>query len=170
MSPAAPYGPETMSDDLSSRFRRVIDANLYMTLGTADEIGSPWATPVYFAHADYREFVWVSKPGARHSQNIAARPHIGIVVFDSHAPIGTGGGVYMSAIAEELLGDDRERALAVFSARSITHDGEVWGLDRVEPPAQLRIYRATASEHWVLDSRDRRQPVDLLRGASGPAS
>jgi Pyridoxamine 5'-phosphate oxidase len=159
MSPAGPYGPETMSDDLSNRFRRVIDANLYMTLGTADEVGSPWATPVYFAHADYREFVWVSKPGARHSQNIAARPQIGIVVFDSHAPIGTGGGVYMAATAEQLLGDDRVAALEVFSARAVAHGGEAFALEEVEEPARLRLYRATATEHWVLDDRDLRQPV-----------
>jgi Pyridoxamine 5'-phosphate oxidase len=148
-----------MNDDLSARFRRVIDANLYMTLGTADEVGSPWATPVYFAHTDYREFVWVSKPGARHSLNIAARPQIGIVVFDSHAPISTGGGVYMAATAEQLLGDDRIAALEVFSARGVAHGGEVFDLDDVEPPAEIRLYRATASEHWVLDERDRRQPV-----------
>jgi uncharacterized protein YhbP (UPF0306 family) len=159
MSPAGPYGPETMNDDLSSRFRTVIDANLYMTLGTADEAGSPWATPVYFAHTNYREFVWVSKTGARHSRNIAARPQVGIVVFDSHAPISTGGGVYMAATAEQLLGDDRVAALEVFSARSVAHGGGVFGLNDVEPPAELRIYRATASEHWVLDSRDLRQPV-----------
>jgi hypothetical protein len=159
MSSAAPYGPVTMNDDLSDRFRRVTDANLYMTLGTADAVGSPWATPVYFAHTDYREFVWVSKPGARHSQNIAARPQVGIVVFDSHAPIGTGGGVYMAATAEELLGEDRLPALEVFSARSVAHGGGGFGLDDVEPPSELRLYRATASEHWVLDSRDLRQPV-----------
>jgi Pyridoxamine 5'-phosphate oxidase len=148
-----------MNDDLNDRFRRVIDANLYMTLGTADAVGSPWATPVYFAHADYREFVWVSKPGAQHSRNIAERPQVGIVVFDSHAPIGTGGGVYMAAIAEELLGDDRDRSIEVFSARSVEHGGEPFGLADVEAPAALRIYRATASEHWVLDRRDLRQPV-----------
>jgi Pyridoxamine 5'-phosphate oxidase len=159
MSPAAPYGLVSMTDDLSARFRSVINANLYMTLGTADELGSPWASPVYFAHADYREFVWVSKPGARHSENIAVRPHVGIVVFDSHAPIGTGGGVYMAATAEQLLGDDRIPALDVFSARSIEHGGEPFGVHDVEPPSDLRIYRATATEHWVLDSRDRRLPV-----------
>ena len=148
-----------MSDDPSNRFRRVIDANLYMTLGTADETGRPWASPLYFAHADYREFVWVSKPGARHSRNIAARPEVGIVVFDSHAPINAGGGMYMSATAEEVVGDDRERALAVFSARSVAHGGGEFGLEDVEPPAELRIYRATATEHWVLDDRDLRQPV-----------
>jgi hypothetical protein len=148
-----------MDNDLSARFRSVIDANLYMTLGTADENGRPWATPVYFAHAGYREFVWVSKPGATHSRNIAARPQVGIVVFDSHAPISTGGGVYMAATAEQLLGDDRAPALEIFSARSIEHGGGPFGLQDVEPPSELQLYRATASEHWVLDSRDMRQPV-----------
>ena len=159
MSWARPYGPESMNNDLSALARTIIDANLYMTLGTADEAGRPWATPVYFAHADYREFIWVSRPGARHSRNIAARPEVGVVIFDSQVPISTGVGVYMSATAEELTGDDRMRAIAVFSERSISHGGEPFGLDEVEPPAELRLYRATASEHWVLDSRDQRQPV-----------
>jgi hypothetical protein len=161
MSPPAPYGPICMTDDLSARFRTVIDANLYMTLGTADEAGTPWATPVYFAHAGYREYVWVSKPGARHSRNIAVRPQVGIVVFDSHAPISTGGGMYMAATAEELAGDERLRALEIFNARAVAHGGEAWGLDRVEAPAETRIYRAIASEHWVLDSRDLRVPISV---------
>jgi uncharacterized protein YhbP (UPF0306 family) len=159
MSPGGPYGPETMNDDLSAHFRTVIDANLYMTLGTADETGSPWATPVYFAHTNYREFVWVSKTGARHSRNIAARPQVGIVVFDSHAPISTGGGVYMAATAEQLLGDDREAALAVFSERTMSHGGEPFGVADVEPPSEVRLYRAIATEHWVLDDRDYRRAV-----------
>jgi nitroimidazol reductase NimA-like FMN-containing flavoprotein (pyridoxamine 5'-phosphate oxidase superfamily) len=159
MRSARPYGPESMNDDLSARARTIIDANLYMTLATADEVGRPWASPVYFAHADHREFFWVSRPDATHSLNIAARPELGIVVFDSHAPISTGGGMYMSAIAEEVTGDERETGMAVFSARSLVHGGEEWGVDHVEAPSHLRLYRATASEHWVLDERDRRQPV-----------
>jgi hypothetical protein len=161
MSPSAPYGLVSMTNDLAARFRSVIDANLYMTLGTADEAGTPWASPVYFAHSDYREYVWVSKPGARHSRNIAVRPEVGIVVFDSHAPIGTGGGMYMAATAEELAGDERLSALEIFNARSLAHGGDAWGVDRIEAPAELRIYRATVSEHWVLDSRDIRRPVSL---------
>ena len=161
MNPPAPYGPETMPADPSDHFRSVIDANLYMTIATADEAGSPWASPVYFAHTGYREFIWVSKPGARHSQNIAVRPHVGIAVFDSHAPINTGGGVYVEATAEQLLGDDCLAALEVFSARSVEHGSGPFALEDVEPPATLRIYRATASERWVLDDRDLRIPVTL---------
>ena len=54
-----------------------------MTLGTADESGRPWVSPVWFAHSGYREFFWVSSPDARHSINLAARPEVGIVMFDS---------------------------------------------------------------------------------------
>ena len=52
----------------------LIDRSQYMTLATADAEGNPWASPVWFAHQDYTEFLWVSRPEARHSQNIEARP------------------------------------------------------------------------------------------------
>jgi hypothetical protein len=39
--------------------RRIIDANSYMTLGTADADGRPWATPVWFAPDGYTDFIRV---------------------------------------------------------------------------------------------------------------
>jgi hypothetical protein len=43
--------------------RAIVDANSFMTLATADADGLPWASPVWFAPAEYREFFWVSDPG-----------------------------------------------------------------------------------------------------------
>ena len=37
------------ASDLDRSARRIIDANSYMTLATADADGRPWATPVWFA-------------------------------------------------------------------------------------------------------------------------
>ena len=54
--------------------RTIIDANLYMTLGTADEAGRPWVSPVYYAFAGYEEFFWVSSPEATHSRHLPGRP------------------------------------------------------------------------------------------------
>lgn len=156
--------------DLGAVARAIIDSNMYMTLGTADRTGRPWATPVYYASAGYTEFFWVSSPEATHSRNIAARPQISIVVFDSRAPIGTGQGVYMSAVAEELAGVDLRRGIEVFSRRSVVHGARAWTVDDVREPAPYRMYRATASEHSVLDpdSRpDRRTPVILVDGRDG---
>lgn len=138
-----------------------MDANLYLVLGTADADGRPWVSPVYYAPDGYRELFWVSSPEARHSRNLAARPEVAVVVFDSSVPIGTGRGVYMSAVARELVGEEREHGIDVFSRRSLAHGGNAWALPDVEPPARLRLYRATASQHWVLDAGDRRVPLDL---------
>jgi hypothetical protein len=71
-------------EELGTIARRVIDSNQFMTIGTADEEGVPWVSPVWYAPAEYREFFWVSDPEARHSRNIAARPQVAIVIFDSH--------------------------------------------------------------------------------------
>lgn len=152
-------------EDLGAIARAIIDANLYLVLGTADETGRPWVSPVYYAAAGYTEFFWVSSPDATHSRNIAARPQVSIVVFDSQVPISTGQGVYMSAVAGELEGDDLERGIDVFARRSEEHGGQrEWKAEDVRPPALYRLYRATASEHSVLDpaaSPDHRTPVTL---------
>jgi hypothetical protein len=97
--------------------RRVVAANAYMTLATADADGRPWATPVWFAALDCADFVWVSRPGARHSANIAGRSAVGIVVFDSTVAVGGAAAVYVEAEAEEVGPDDRAAALAVLNGR-----------------------------------------------------
>lgn len=48
--------------DLEAVARAIVDSNAYMTLATANEDGRPWASPVWYAHAGYREFYWVSSP------------------------------------------------------------------------------------------------------------
>jgi Pyridoxamine 5'-phosphate oxidase len=42
--------------DTAAVARRIVDANLYMVLATADATGRPWASPVYFANSGYDEF------------------------------------------------------------------------------------------------------------------
>lgn len=146
--------------------RGIVDANLYMVLATADAEGRPWSSPVYFAHVDCREFVWVSSPEVRHSRNIAVRPEVGISVFDSSVPISTGQGVYMSAVAElvEATADVAAHAVDVFSRRSLTHGGRAWTLDDVRGDTGIRLYRAVADGHSILakDGRpDHRIAVEL---------
>ncbi len=147
--------------DLASVARDIIDSNAYMTLATADENGRPWASPVWYAAEGYAHFYWVSSPEARHSRNLAARPEVGVVIFDSQAPVGTGQGVYMSAIAEELAGTELDLGIGVFSRRSQAHGAGGWTREDVTPPARHRLYRATASEHYVLDDKDRRTLVSV---------
>lgn len=141
--------------------RAIIDDNLYLTLATADAAGRPWATPVYYAPAGYQELIWVSSLETRHSRNIAVRADVGIVVFDSRVPIYTGQAVYMSATAELVPPAELDRCLDVFSRSNQDRGAPAWVLDEVRPPKRLRLYRAVASEQWVLDEHDERILVDL---------
>ncbi len=142
--------------------RTIIDASLYLVLATADGTGRPWSSPVYFAHDGYAEFVWVSAPDAAHSRNIAARPQVGIVIFDSHALIGTGQRVYMSAIARRAGGEDLTRGIETFSRRSLAHGGPALTIQDVQAGSGLRLYRAVAESYSILanDGRpDHRVPA-----------
>ena len=138
------------NDDIA---RAILDAGIYVVLATADADGVPWASPVWFAKEDYRELYWVSYPGARHSQNIAVRPQIAMVVFDSTVPPGTGQGVYMTATAEQLTDPAAiEHGIGVFSRESMRQGvEEEWGPDRVTGEARLRLYRAKVHEYSILD-------------------
>lgn len=132
--------------------REILDARSYVVLATADAAGVPWASPVWFATEDYRELYWVSHPGARHSQNIAVRPLVAMVVFDSTVAPGSGQGVYMTATAERLTDPGAiEAGVGVFSRGSVREGAGELGRDEVTGDARLRLYRARVHEHWILD-------------------
>ena len=151
--------------DFSDMAKGIIESNRYMVLGTADGAGVPWVTPVWYAQSDYRRFIWVSSPDRRHSRNVGARPEVSIVIFDSHVAVGSARAVYMSARAEELSGAELERGVAFFDAATRAQGlTRRWALEDMLAPAPYRLYRATVSQHWVLDpdsSPDDRTQVAL---------
>jgi nitroimidazol reductase NimA-like FMN-containing flavoprotein (pyridoxamine 5'-phosphate oxidase superfamily) len=151
--------------DFSEMAKGIIESNRYMVLGTADEAGVPWVTPVWYAQSEYRRFIWVSSPDRRHSRNVIARPEVSIVIFDSQVAVGSARAVYMSARAEELSGAELERDVAFYDAASRAQGlARRWTTEDMVAPAPYRLYRATVLKHWVLDpdsSPDDRAEVSL---------
>jgi nitroimidazol reductase NimA-like FMN-containing flavoprotein (pyridoxamine 5'-phosphate oxidase superfamily) len=149
----------TANDEVA---RSILDVGFYVVLATADANGVPWASPVWFAMESYRELYWLSYPGARHSRNIAARPRIAMVVFDSTAAPGTGQAVYMSATAEQLTDEEGLlHGIGVYSRESVRKGAAAFGLDQVTGEARLRLYRASVDECSILDPDE---PVDVRVG------
>jgi nitroimidazol reductase NimA-like FMN-containing flavoprotein (pyridoxamine 5'-phosphate oxidase superfamily) len=144
--------------DLGALARAIVDDNRFMTLGTADEDGRPWVSPVWFAPVTYRELLWVSSPDARHSRNLATRPEVAVVIFDSHR-VGAWSGLYMAGVAEEV--EDVDAAIGAYSRRSEAQGFRPWTRDDVLPPARHRLYRVRVAEQFVLDDHDVRLPVEL---------
>jgi uncharacterized protein YhbP (UPF0306 family) len=139
--------------------RQIVDTNQYLTLATADGTGRPWASPVWYAHEDYAGFLWVSRPDTRHSRNIAARPEISMVIFDSTVAPAQAQGIYLDANAEELHGAERDRAIEVYSARSVARGLPAWGPGEVTAPAERRLYRAIVAGGSLLAEGDRLMPA-----------
>jgi hypothetical protein len=140
-------------DDLVAHARALIDANLYLTLGTVDAAGRPWTSPVYFAPAGDGRFTWMSATDALHSQHLAERPGISVVIFDSTVPPYHGRAVYAVGQARELSGADLDRALPGFP-RPGGSDSSPVTRDDVTGSEPYRLYQMTASEMWVLCPRE----------------
>ena len=128
--------------------RQLITANVYLALGTADPSGHPWVSPVYFTPDGYSDFYWVSSPETQHSHNIATRPEVSLVIYDSHAPVGAAEAVYVRATAGQVRAEDVEAAAAIYNSRLA--EQQRIALDELQASARFRLYHATALEHSVL--------------------
>ena len=146
--------------DLDAHARALMDTNLYVILGTADAEGLPWVSPVYFATGDYAEIFWVSSPDARHSRNLAVRPQLSMVIFDSTVPTYHGRAVYLSGTGAELAGRDLDRGIEIYPGAA-RRGASTIPLEDVTAPSEYRLYRATISEAFVLCPREPRQPCPL---------
>ena len=136
--------------------RRVVGANDYLTLATADAEGTPWATPVWFAADGLTQFIWVSRMTRRHSHNIEERPEVALAIFDSTTPVGEAEAVYVQALAGQVDDVDLGAALAVFSEKSLARGIREWVEADVTGDAPHRLYVARATEVFVLDPNEQR--------------
>jgi nitroimidazol reductase NimA-like FMN-containing flavoprotein (pyridoxamine 5'-phosphate oxidase superfamily) len=130
----------------AAQVRGILDANSYMTLATADADGNPWASPVFYAADGPHTLYWMSSPDTTHSRNLAARPELAIVVFDSTVPPGTGGGLYMSGTAGVVPDDELDEALRAFPGDP-ARGGRPVTADELRAPSPYRLYRATVTRH-----------------------
>ena len=148
--------------DHNAHARTILDETCYAVLGTADADGTPWATPVWFAHDDLDRVYWMSWPGSRHSQLIERRPDVAIAVFDSHAVPNEGTGFYATAQARQCPDEQLDDGLRILTRRSLAQGIDEVTRERVTGESRLRVYVAEITEAWVLDQDadvDQRVPV-----------
>lgn len=146
--------------DLLEHAAELLAGNAYLTLGTVGADGKPWTSPVYFAPEGLSDFYWCSTPDSRHSHNVAQRPTVSLVVFDSTVPPYHGRALYAEADAEMVADADLERGLTVYPG-SPERGGVGMTAADLTGSSPWRLYRARASTVWVLCPRDPRQPCAL---------
>jgi hypothetical protein len=146
-----------MDDALVQHALDLLQTNRYLTLGTVDDEGKPWVSPVYFAVHGLRDFFWVSDPNAHHSRHLHRRPQVSLVVFDSTVEPYHGRALYARGYARQLDGDAAAKALDIYPGPS-ERGGSKVVLSDVIGDAPWRIYHANATEVSVLCPRSPRQP------------
>jgi uncharacterized protein YhbP (UPF0306 family) len=127
---------------------RLLLANRYLVLGTADADGRPWVTPVFFAVLEPDRVCWVSSPDSRHSRNIAARAALAITVFDSTIEVGRAEAAYFDADAAQLAADETDSALHALNSR--LPPAHRLSRDDLPPSGPMVIYQATLRRRYVL--------------------
>jgi nitroimidazol reductase NimA-like FMN-containing flavoprotein (pyridoxamine 5'-phosphate oxidase superfamily) len=139
-----------VSEVLREMVRSVVDGNRYMVLGTVEADGQPRLSPVYFTHDAYRAFYWVSAPGARHSLNVARRPAVSLVIFDSSSAPGQSEAAYLSATARRVPDEDLAAECAA-AFRGVGKGARPFAPEELSDAddAELRLYRADAASYEV---------------------
>lgn len=155
--------PTASTPELVARAHSLLEANQYLTLATADEDGTPWCSTVWYAASMPSqsprefvvEFIWLSRPQAQHSRNLLRRPEVGISIFDSTQPAGTGDGLQFAARAGLAPSARLDEVAATFSTASLAAGGGPWTRAQVEGPAQPRLYLARTERAFVLGNGGR---------------
>ena len=111
---------------------RVLAANRYLVLGTADEDGQPWVTPVFFAPLDPNRVCWVSSPDSRHST----------------VDVGRAEAAYFDADAAQVTLDEKDTTLQALNSR-LPPDKRLSD-DDLQPRGPLVAYRADLRHRYVL--------------------
>jgi nitroimidazol reductase NimA-like FMN-containing flavoprotein (pyridoxamine 5'-phosphate oxidase superfamily) len=155
-----------MATDHGSRLHALIEGNQHMTLATADAAGQPWASPVFYAYDEEHRLYWVSAKNARHSENIRARPQVGIVIYQAGDHTDA---LYIEAEAEELNDQDEVvPAIAVMQSRPQPPRWMIKDVTDITGDAVWRIYRAIPMKLYLREEATeggqaiaRRRSVDL---------
>ncbi|KGN39182.1 pyridoxamine 5'-phosphate oxidase family protein [Knoellia subterranea] len=147
----------TTDQGLVDHAHELLAGNAYVTIGSIDDDGRPWTSPVYFAADGLTDFYWVSNVGSRHSVNVDARPDVSLVVFDSTVPAYHGRALY--AVGSASWVDDAEvpHGLTVYPGPE-SRGGSGLTVEDVTGESPYRLYRARATHVWVLCPREPRQP------------
>ena len=153
----------TVMTDTAAHARELLADNRYAVLATAAADGTPWATPVWFAHDGLRRIYWASWPGSRHSELIGGRADVALTVFDSRCAPNEGAAFYARASARQCADAELDEGLRVFNAESHAQGLGGFTRERLSGEARLRLYVADITQAWVLDQDapvDQRAPVE----------
>lgn len=136
-------------NELAATGAELIKTNNYITVATVDENGEPWNSPLNTAFDEDLNFYWKSPNDCQHSFNIRNNGKVFFVLFDSHAEVGKGIGVYFKGHAMQLEEDEPEeiqKGNNLIAKRISTNASNFTEFIFDKP---RRVYKAVPTEIWM---------------------
>lgn len=112
--------------------------------------GQPWCCTVYYAVDEDLNLIWISKPSARHSQEIAQNPKVaGTIAYNQQPPNKIVRGVQFEGVAELLQGDDESQAAQYFVEQMQREDPLLEDIRSGKNPH--KVYRIKVNKFVLFD-------------------
>ncbi len=135
--------------NIEATIRKYLPQVIHLSLATSSH-DRPWVCEVHFVYDDDLNLYFISIPARRHSQEIAANPHVaGNIVTQHHLgqPVR---GIYFEGTAQLLPNVNvKHPAYLLYDQR---FDNGAWLLEELQSKTGHRIYQITVSDFYLFDS------------------
>jgi uncharacterized protein YhbP (UPF0306 family) len=145
--------------DIEQIIRENIDKSLHMSLATVSG-NKPWVCEVHFVYDNDLNLYWRSEESRRHSQEIAANPHVAGNIVHQHASGEMPLGIYFEGQAELLKDlEEQQKVFPLFAERQGVKES---ALEDAQRPDGTKFYKANV-QNWYAFGRfgDKVQKLEL---------
>lgn len=140
-----------MQPDIEKIIREYLPDVIHMSLATVKD-NKPWVCEVHFAYDDDLNLYFRSLTSRRHSEEIAASPHVAGNIVRQHAPDEYPLGVYFEGTAEKLeAGKAQDKAFETMDKRFKAGPRI---LEEAKDPSGHQFYKITVENWYVFGKLD----------------
>jgi uncharacterized protein YhbP (UPF0306 family) len=149
-----------MSVDVESVIRKYIDATLHMSLATVSG-NKPWVCELHFTYDDDLNIYFRSLKSRRHSQEIAANPHVAGNIVRQHAVGEFPHGIYFEGTAQLVDNQSKFAELYGYFKRRQTVTESI--IDDAKREDGHQFYKITVDKWYAFGKFDgeRAQKLEL---------
>lgn len=140
-------------EEIEQTIREYLPQVIHMSLATVAD-GRPWVCEVHVAFDDDLNLYWVSWPGARHSQEVAANPRVSGSVVKQHDVEDLARGVSFEGTAEMIEElDENSPEFKVYTSRFPDRAEKLKEAYETREDPPRRMYKISVSDYYLIDAQ-----------------
>lgn len=136
--------------------KHIITSNQYLTLGTSNQHGEFWLSPVAYAYDNKFNFYFISLPTSKHSQNLNTNSHVVFTIFNSQQNFGEGVGLQIEGEAKRINFTQIAPIIKLYLQRDWPFINQkfatyIKGFQKVLKNHSYQAFKITPTKFWMND-------------------